>query len=80
MLAPTTCLRAHPAVRVGVGMPLALLTAERTDCYAGLQQRLGDARVIRRRAARDANGGRADIGAIQTQPYARDHRGHALIA
>src|SRR6516165_383876 len=62
LLAATTCLRAQLAVRVGVGMSLALVAAERADCNAGLEQRLADPRIIRRRAARDASGGRADIG------------------
>src|SRR5437879_11861199 len=79
LLTATTRLSADLAMSVGIRMPLALAAAERADRHARLQQRLDDARVIRRRAAREPSGGRADICAIQTQPYARDHRGHALI-
>src|SRR5579859_4283622 len=79
-LAAPAGLLAHPAVRVHLGMPLALVAAALADSHAGLQQRPGDLGVIARRSADDRAGGGADIGAVQAQPDAHDHLGHVRLA
>src|SRR5437660_7226913 len=68
LLAAPASLGADPAVRVVRGMPLALVAAALADGHAGLQQRPGDAGVVLRQTADDADGGGADIGAVQAQP------------
>src|SRR5690242_12037421 len=79
LLAESAGLGADPAVP-HVSMPLALVTAALADGHAGLQQRPGDVSVVACRAADDRGGSRAHIGAVQAQPDAPDHLGHALLS
>src|SRR5215469_7315094 len=80
LLTAAAGLLANPAVRVHLGMPLALVAAALADGHAGLQQGPGDVGVVGRRAAHDPDGGGADIGAVQAEPDACDHLGHVLLA
>src|ERR671919_699092 len=80
LLAASTRLGAHPAVLVHLGMPLALVAAALAGGRAGLQQRLGDVGVVLGLAAADPDGGGADVGAVQAQPYALDQLGDVRLA
>jgi hypothetical protein len=78
-LAAAAGLGADPAMR-HVGMPLALIAAALADGRARPYQQPGGGEVTPGRAAKDADGGGADIGAVQAQPDARDHFGEVLLA
>jgi hypothetical protein len=80
LLAAPAGVGADPAVRMVLGVPLALVAAALADGHAGLQQRLGHIGVVRRRAADDPGDGGADIGAVQAQPDALDHLGQVVLA
>ena len=73
MFAYPAGLLAHPAVRVHLGMPLALVSATLADRHTGLNQRLGDIGVVFGRAADNPKGSCADVRAVQAQPNALDH-------
>src|SRR5215472_14893886 len=80
LLAAPAGLGADPAVRVVLGMPLALVTTALADGHASLQQRPGDVGVVLRQAADDPAGGSTDIRAVQAQPDAPDHLGQVRLA
>src|SRR5438876_11173639 len=72
LLAASAGLGAHPAVLVLMGMALALVATALADGHAGLQQRLGDVGIVLGLAGDDADGGDADVGAVQAEPDALD--------
>jgi hypothetical protein len=80
LLAASACLGTDPAMLVHLGMPLAFVAAALADGHAGLQQRPAGVGVVLRLTADDRGGGRADVGAVQAQPDARDHLGHIGFA
>jgi hypothetical protein len=80
LLAAPTGFGTDPAVFVYLGMPVALIAAALADGRAGLQERLDDLGVVLRLAAYDSDGGDADVGAVQAEPYALDHLGDVLLA
>ena len=80
MFATPAGLPAHAAVRVHVGMPLALISATLADRHTGLNQRLGDIGVVFGRAADNPERSCANVGAVQAQPNALDHVGKVALA
>jgi hypothetical protein len=80
LLAAPAGLGANAAVLVNLGMPLALVATALACGHAGFQQRPEDVGVVIRLAARDPDGGGADVGAVQAQPDALNHLGQVLLA
>jgi len=80
LLAASARLRADPAMRVHLRVPLALVAAALADRHACLKQRLGDVGGVVCRTASDLGGDGADVGAVQAQPDAPDHLGQVLLA
>src|SRR5260370_18750118 len=71
---------AHPAVRVHLGMPLALISATLADRHTGLNQRPADIGVVFGRAADNPERSCAEVGAVNAQPDAFDHVGKVALA
>src|SRR5216684_594542 len=80
LFATPTGLPAHPAMRVHVGMPLALISTALADRHTGLNQRPGDIGVVFGRAADNPARSCADVGAVHAQPDALDHVGKVALA
>jgi len=80
LLAAAAGLLADPAVLVMGGVACAFVAAALADGHARFQQWPGDGGVGVGLAADHAEGGGADIGAVQAQPDASDHLGQVLLA
>ena len=80
LLASPAGLGARPAMLVHLSMPLALVTADFAGHCAGLDQRPDGVGVKLGLAGYDGRRGRADIGAIQTQPDALHEVGKVSLA
>src|SRR4051794_30705173 len=65
-------------MRVGLGMPLALIAATFANGSARLQKQLAEGSVVLGLATRDAEGRTAYIGTVQTKPDAFHQFGRVL--
>jgi hypothetical protein len=76
-LASQAGLGADTAVLVPISVPLALIATALAKGRTGCQQERGSAVICS--ATGDADGGSADIGAVQAQADAVDHLSHVLL-